>query len=92
MGDDFIQASILCTALLRQLGVKQLIARSTSDLHSRILTSLGVDKVVQPESFVGERLARQIASPGLLGQLELGKGAEAVFANHGEHFKLRELL
>ena len=34
IGDDAKEASIICTALLRQMGAKRIIARSNDDIHA----------------------------------------------------------
>jgi trk system potassium uptake protein TrkA len=78
IGTEFLEGSILCSALLRQLGARTIIARATSKLHERILLSLGVDRVVQPESQMGDRLSQQLASPGLVAQLDAGEGVTIV--------------
>ncbi len=92
IGADFLEASILCTALLRQLGARRIIARAKTKLHERILTSLGVDRVVQPESLMGERMALELASPGLVGQFDLGEGVTAVEVSVPEKWVGRTLI
>ena len=78
IGVDFLESSILCTAILKQLGARKIVARAKSRLHERILMALGVDRVVQPESLMGERMAFELTSPGLVGQFDLGEGVTAV--------------
>lgn len=92
IGTDFLEGSILCSALLRQLGARYIVARATSKLHERILTSLGVDRVVQPESLMGERMAQQLASPGLVGQLDAGEGVTMVEVEIPERWVGRTLV
>jgi trk system potassium uptake protein TrkA len=92
IGADFLEGSILCTALLRQLGARKIIARAKSRLHERILVSLGVDRVVQPESLMGERMAMELASPGLVGQFDLGEGVTAVEVTVPEKWVGRTLM
>ena len=92
LGPDSLEGSILCTALLRQLGVRTIIARSTSKIHERILLSLKVDRVVEPESFMGERLAQQLASPGLINQMDMGEGAMLVEVEVSERWVGRSLI
>lgn len=72
IGDD-IQASILATILLKELGVKQVIAKAVSELHGRVLERIGVDRVVYPERDMGIRVAHQLTSPNLLDYIELSK-------------------
>lgn len=72
IGDD-IQASILTTILLKDLGVKQVVAKAISELHGRVLEKIGVDRVVYPERDMGIRVAHQLVSPNLLDYIELSK-------------------
>ncbi len=72
IGDD-IQASILATILLKELGVKKVVAKAVSDLHGRVLERMGVDRVVYPERDMGVRVAHQLVSPNLLDYIELSK-------------------
>ncbi|WP_028562034.1 potassium channel family protein [Paenibacillus pinihumi] len=72
IGDD-IQSSILTAILLKDLGVKQVVAKAMSDLHGRVLEKLGVDRVVYPERDMGIRVAHQLVSPNLLDYIELSK-------------------
>ncbi|REK64845.1 MULTISPECIES: potassium channel family protein [Cohnella] len=70
IGDD-IQASILATILLKEFGVKQVVAKAVSDLHGRVLERLGVDRIIYPERDMGIRVAHQLVSPNLLDYIEL---------------------
>lgn len=72
IGDD-IQSSILTTILLKDLGVKQVVAKAMSELHGRVLEKIGVDRVVYPERDMGIRVAHQIVSPKLIDYIELSK-------------------
>lgn len=72
IGERATEASILTTALLRQIGIPRIVARSFNDLHARVLRSVGAHEVVNPESEMGQRLAAQLANPGIVDRLELG--------------------
>ncbi|TYP71295.1 potassium channel family protein [Paenibacillus methanolicus] len=72
IGDD-IQASILTTILLKDLGVKKVVAKAMTELHGRVLEKIGVDRVVYPERDMGIRVAHQLVSPNLLDYIELSK-------------------
>jgi trk system potassium uptake protein TrkA len=67
-----IQASVLVTLILKDLGVPLVISRANSSLHARVLERVGADHVIQPEKEFGEFLARRMSSPGILDYLELG--------------------
>ncbi len=71
IGSTSLENSIMTTALLKQLGVKTIIARAINDLHERILKQVGATAVVNPERDMGERVARRIAQPGLLDMVNL---------------------
>ncbi len=74
VGDDAKEASIICTALLKQMGARRVIARANNDLQARILSLVGADHVVNPEREFGERFANQILYEGIQGEMALGEG------------------
>ncbi|MDH3755986.1 MAG: TrkA family potassium uptake protein [Acidimicrobiia bacterium] len=55
-----MEASILSTAALRDVGVDNIWAKALSDEHGRILERIGADHVVYPERQMGERVARLV--------------------------------
>jgi len=57
---EAIQNSVLCTILLKKLGVPYVIARAENDLHGTILDKIGADKVVFPERELGIRIAHSL--------------------------------
>lgn len=72
IGDD-IQSSILTAIVLKDLGVGQVVAKALSELHGKVLTKLGVDRVVYPERDMGIRVAHQLNMPNLLDYIEISK-------------------
>lgn len=66
-----IQASILSVLLLKELGVKKVIAKALNKLHGQVLYKVGADWVVHPERDMGERVAHQLLSPNVLNFIEL---------------------
>lgn len=73
IGDESKEASIICTALLRQMGAKRIIARANDALHARILRLVGAHQIVNPEQEFGERFASQILHESIKGELRLGE-------------------
>ena len=69
--DDDLEGSLLASQNCKDLGVKYVIATAQSDQHSRILESLGVDLVIYPEEFVGNKLASLLSKPGINELVEL---------------------
>src|SRR5690606_21181390 len=74
IGDDAREASIICTALLKQMGAARVIARSNDELHARILMLVGADQVVNPEREFGDRFANQVLHKDIRGEMSLGEG------------------
>ncbi len=72
MGAHSVEASILTTALLKEMGVPRIIARAANDLHARILRSVGASEVIDPEQEMGTRLARRLSQPSIVDQIDLG--------------------
>ena len=69
-----IEASITTTLIAKDSEgsrVGQVIARATSDLHERMLTRVGADRVVFPSRMQGERLGLELVRPNLIERLEL---------------------
>lgn len=69
---ESIQASVLVTLILKDLGVPMVFSRANNELHARVLDRVGADHVIQPEKEFGEFLARQMSLPGIQDYLELG--------------------
>ncbi len=55
-----LEASILTTAALVDLGIPQIWAKATSRRHGRILERVGAHHVVLPEHEMGERVAHLV--------------------------------
>ncbi|MDQ4064281.1 MAG: TrkA family potassium uptake protein [Actinomycetota bacterium] len=69
---ESIQASVLVTLILKDLGVPMVFSRANNELHAKVLDRVGADHVIQPEKEFGEFLARQMSLPGIQDYLELG--------------------
>jgi trk system potassium uptake protein TrkA len=65
------EASIMTTLILKELGVKYIVAKAISDLHGKVLKRIGADRVVFPEGDMGKRLARSLVFPSIQDNLEL---------------------
>jgi trk system potassium uptake protein len=60
-----IEASVLATLTLKELGVKRVIAKASSEQHRKLLVRLGADRVVFPERDSGRHLAHSLAVPSI---------------------------
>lgn len=70
IGQD-IQASILVTVILKEMGLKYVVAKAQNELHAKVLYKIGADRVVFPERDMGVRVAHNLASSKILDFLEL---------------------
>ena len=70
IGHD-MQASILTTVLLKDHGVKFVVAKANSALHGKVLERIGADKVVYPERDMGERVAHSLSSSNILDYIDI---------------------
>lgn len=66
-----MQDSIMITLLVKEIGVKYVIAKANSELHAKILYKIGADKVVFPERDTGVRVAHDIVGSNILEYIEL---------------------
>lgn len=66
-----LEASVMSTLLCKEAGVKEVIVKCANEMHQKILSRMGADKVVFPESESGIRLAKNLLSSGFVDMLEL---------------------
>lgn len=70
IGSD-VQSSVLVTLLVKELGVKYVIAKAQNELHAKVLYKIGADRVVFPERDMGIRVAHNLCSTNILDFIEL---------------------
>jgi len=75
---DRIDASILVTLYLKELGVKEIIAKATTEDHGKILDRIGATQVIFPERDVALRLAKSLEDLNLLDVIPLAPGVSLV--------------
>ncbi|WP_010530391.1 potassium channel family protein [Lentibacillus jeotgali] len=81
---DNIQASILTTVVLTDLGIKRITVKAQNDYHEKILNRIGANQVVHPERDMGKRIAHNIISNNILDYLELSDDHSIVEVKAGE--------
>ncbi len=73
-----LEATVLSTMLCKELGVKTVIVKCYNEMHQKILSRVGADQVVFPESESGARLAKNLLSAGFVDLLELTRDVSMV--------------
>jgi trk system potassium uptake protein TrkA len=93
IGSD-IQSSVLATLLVKELGVKHIVAKATTASHAKVLYKIGANRVVFPERDMGVRVAHNLVSSNILDYIELSPDfsiAEVVSPEEWHNKTLREL-
>ncbi|MEF2968455.1 TrkA family potassium uptake protein [Paenibacillus sp. M1] len=70
IGED-IQASILTTLILKDMGGPLIVVKAQNELHGKVLQKIGADKIIYPERDMGLRVAHHLTSPNILDYIEL---------------------
>lgn len=72
MGDNK-EASILTALILKEMGIKDIVAKAVSEDHRKVLLRVGATKVVAPEKDMGIRVAKSLVSPTVIEHIELSE-------------------
>lgn len=70
IGED-VGASILATAIFKQLKARRIIGRAINALHETVIRAIGVDEIIHPEEETAERLAKRLQLKGVIDSLEI---------------------
>jgi trk system potassium uptake protein TrkA len=68
-----IEASILIVVQLKELGVKEVVARAVNPLHGKVLEKLGVDRVVYPEKEIAIKVAHSLLVDEFIEEIPIGE-------------------
>jgi trk/ktr system potassium uptake protein len=69
-----MEASILAVLHLRELGLKRIVAKASTEDHATILDAVGATEVINPEKDMAVRTALKLTSPHILECLPLMSG------------------
>lgn len=72
IGEGSKESSIICTALLRQMGAPMVIARASDKMHRRILSLVGAHQVVDPEQEFSSRFANRLLYKNIIVDSSVG--------------------
>jgi trk system potassium uptake protein TrkA len=71
---NHIEASVMVTFYLRELGVKEIIVRAVSEDHAKILNIIGASEIIFPERDLAVRVAERLENPNVLEYIPLMPG------------------
>ena len=77
IGENF-QALLLTTFILKELGVKRIIARARGGVQKEILKNIGIKEILCPEDEVGGIIAEKLVNPKVLEYINLEGDYEIV--------------
>lgn len=73
-----LEASILITLILKEIGIKEVISKAVTTEHGKVLQRVGATKMVFPERDMGVRLANSLISPTIVEHIELSSDCSIV--------------
>src|SRR5699024_2831154 len=89
---DNIQASILTTVILTDLGINMITVKANNDYHEKILNKIGAQQVVHPERDMGKRIAHNIISNSVLEYRQLSDEHRIVEVKAGKKMLAKSLV
>lgn len=72
IGSSF-DSNLMTTLALKNLGVKRIICKATSEKQRTVLLAIGADEVILPEQESARRLAQTLTVPLFVDQIAMGK-------------------
>ncbi len=86
-----LEASILATMQLKEMGVKMVVAKATTRSDKKILSRVGADRIVFPEKDMGVRVANSLVSPTIFDYIQVSPGFGIVETNVPESLQGKTL-
>lgn len=81
-----MEASMMATANCKELGIPNVVAKATSELHGKILRRIGADSVIYPDRDSAYRLAMSIANHNVIDFFEVSDGYSIAEVSANEEF------
>lgn len=73
-----MQASLLCTLHLKNMGIDNIWVKANTHPHHTILSKIGVSRIIHPEEEMGVRVAQALNYPMVNDYLSIGHGQYVV--------------
>lgn len=70
---DSMENATLVTLMLKEIGIKKVVTRASSDLHKKVLLKVGADMVVFPEQDMGKKLAATLTMTDVFEYINLSE-------------------
>lgn len=76
-----LEASVMAITLCKEAGVETVIVKCGNEMHQKIFSRVGADKVIFPEKESGTRLAKNLLTSGFSEMIELSDDISMVEIN-----------
>lgn len=87
-----LEASVMAVTLCKEAGVPTVIVKCGNEMHQKILSRVGADKVIFPEKESGTRLAKNLLTSGFAEMIELSNDVSMVEINVKEEWVGKSLV
>lgn len=87
-----VERSMMCTMLLKELGVPVVVAKALTELHGTMLEKLGADDVIYPEKDMGKRVAHNLVSASVMDYIELSREISVMNLQLPKHLVGKNLI
>ena len=71
-----IGTNIMAAMICKEAGINKVIARSTSNIHKKILEKIGIDKIISPDTEMGIRIAKGIMDVNVMETISISNDYE----------------
>ena len=73
-----LESSILITLMLKEMGIKEIVAKAVTDDHKKVLEKIGATRIVMPERDMGQRVGNALVTPQVLDHIDLSEDSSIV--------------
>lgn len=87
-----VERSMMCTMLLKELGVPFVAAKAMTELHGAMLDKLGANSVIYPEKDMGKRVAHNLISASIMDYIELSREVSVMNLQLPKHLVGKNLI
>jgi trk system potassium uptake protein len=77
IGEDF-EAAVLTVAVLKEIGIREIVARAQTERRRRVLQAVGATRVVTVEAEMGRRVAHALVGSHVLEHMEIASDAALI--------------
>lgn len=87
-----IEASILTSLLLKEIGVPIVWAKAQNSYHHKVLSRIGVERVIHPEREMAKKIAHHVTNDNIVDFIELSKDHSIVEILASNKFDNKSIL